>query len=127
MPTTISRLIVTAILLVLGFLFSTLSQASEHITADHIVDDFVTQWRIPAGDAVARTIVFPSTGNYNINWGDGMVEDVKVSINEGGISHTYDTADNYTVVVSNAINRFIPEESKDTSGSAPYFVSRFNE
>ncbi len=58
---------------------------------------FVTTWRVPAGD----TITFPGAGTYTIDWGDGRVDSAT-----GPIDHTYTTANDYTIIVSNGITRF---------------------
>ncbi|KAF3982198.1 MAG: BspA family leucine-rich repeat surface protein, partial [Methylococcales symbiont of Hymedesmia sp. n. MRB-2018] len=118
MPTTtiptISRLIVTTLLLLSVFLFSASAQASEHISVSHTADDFVTKWRIPDGDTAARTIIFPGTGNYEINWGDdddgnGVIDESEMVSNSdevGSISHIYRNSGDYTVVVSKVDTTF---------------------
>ena len=58
---------------------------------------FITTWRVPAND----TITFPGQGNYTIDWGDGRVDRAT-----GPIDHTYTTANDYTITVSNGITRF---------------------
>ncbi len=58
---------------------------------------FITTWRVSAGD----TITFPGQGNYIIDWGDGTVDRAT-----GPIDHTYTSANDYTITVSNGITRF---------------------
>jgi len=69
-------------------------------------DDFVTTWTVVAGD----TITIPvggAAGSYDIDWGDGS-SDTDVS---GDISHTYDTAGDYTVRISGDFTRISMADS----------------
>ncbi|ORU94421.1 MAG: hypothetical protein A6F72_08760, partial [Cycloclasticus sp. symbiont of Poecilosclerida sp. N] len=78
--------------------------------ADPDPDSFITQWRIPAGDATARTLTFPSEGLYNINWGDGSATE---AIKSNNPTHTYADAGDYKVIASNAITRFNLNDGED--------------
>lgn len=58
-PTIITYLIVTTMLLLSSFLFSTSSQASSH--------ESITEWQIPTSSDSARTLTFKGEGSYDIN------------------------------------------------------------
>ncbi|ORU91689.1 MAG: hypothetical protein A6F72_02815, partial [Cycloclasticus sp. symbiont of Poecilosclerida sp. N] len=85
-------------------LFGTNNARSLSINVENLTSsaNFVTKWRIPAGSNADRTLTFPSTGNYTINWGDGTTE----VITSNSPTHTYTTTGDYKVIASNNITRF---------------------
>ena len=68
-----------------------------------VTDRFITTWSLDAGD----TITFPGEGTYTIDWGDGTVDRAT-----GPIDHTYTTANDYTIAVSN-LTRFNLLDNED--------------
>ncbi len=67
---------------------------------------FVTTWRTTTSN---ESITIPASGTYTIDWGDGTIE-AGVS---GSRSHTYDSAGNHTVRISDGITRFQLGDSND--------------
>ena len=67
---------------------------------------FITTWTIPEGARTdeQRSITIPTTGNgynYTVNWGDSPAETTYT----GDATHTYATADTYTVVITGTFPR----------------------
>ncbi len=69
-------------------------------TVQDAATNFITTWEV-TGDEAGRRIVFPGSGSYTLDWGDGNSESAT-----GNISHTYADAGTYRVTVSNGITRF---------------------
>ena len=71
---------------------------------------FITTWRTTAGN---ERITIPthsgSTYNYNVDWGDGMVNFGYI----GNAAHTYTTAGNYTVSITGDFPRIYFDFGKD--------------
>lgn len=59
---------------------------------------FITRWNMLAGES----LVFPSLGNFRIDWGDGCVDIVTAATPV----HVYNKAGEYRVKVSNTITGF---------------------
>ncbi len=76
------------------------SQTLAILSSADSADDFITTWEV-TGDEAGRRIVFPGSGSYTIDWGDGHSEPAT-----GNISHTYADAGTYRVTASNGITRF---------------------
>ena len=72
--------------------------------------DFVTTWKVEAGDLDITIPTFGSGYNYNVDWGDSM-SDSGVT---GNMSHTYTTPGSYTVRIGGTFPRiFINNASGD--------------
>jgi len=73
------------------------------LARDKGVTGFVTTWETTTP---SETITLPlvSTGSYdfNVDWGDGSDDDI-TAYNQAEVTHTYATADTYTVTISGTI------------------------
>ena len=87
------------------------SQTVAILSSADSADDFITTWEV-TGDEAGRRIVFPGSGSYTIDWGDGHSEPAT-----GNISHTYADAGTYRVTASNGITRFNLWLDGDTDSS----------
>ncbi len=64
--------------------------------------EFITTWQTTTA---GETITIPTTGggySYNVNWGDGLTD---LTTYTGNASHTYTTANTYTVTITGTFNR----------------------
>ncbi|SMM98608.1 Chitinase [uncultured Candidatus Thioglobus sp.] len=91
------HLIAATLLLLSGSLFSVSAQADSH-------EYFVTEWNMNTAN-----FVFPGSGDYTINWGDGSATNVIGAIVNNINSyptHRYSPAGTYTITVSRGITQF---------------------
>ncbi len=70
---------------------------------------FITTWSIP-GDSLTLTIPVSTTGTYTVDWGDNIKEDITAN----QAVHTYDTAGNYTVKMTDDISQISFGEYSDS-------------
>ncbi len=79
--------------------------------AQQASDNFVTTWRVTAGD----TITFPGEGSYTIDWGDSTTtEQVSNATSLATFpQHLYTSAGDYTITVSAGITRFSLNDHDD--------------
>ena len=70
--------------------------------AEPSTDDFVTTWRVDAGDLGITIPTFTgATYDYAVDWGDSMLDTGQ----NGDVSHTYTDAGDYTVRISGIFPR----------------------
>ena len=94
--TELFRLALAIVALVLGV-------SGQPAQAQTDTDSFITTWSVPAGNDAARTITFPGSGTYDINWGDSTPTETSVT---GTQTHAYAAAGDYDISVANTITRF---------------------
>ena len=76
-------------------------------------DDFVTTWRVTAGQSITIPTYATETYHYTVNWGSGEAADTATYT--GNAVHTYADADDYEVRISGTFPRiyFNNEGDKD--------------
>ena len=75
--------------------------------------DFVTTWKVEAGDL---DITIPTTGtgyNYTVDWGDGTADTTHTDASNPSATHTYATADDYEVRISGTFPRIYINDAGD--------------
>ena len=87
-------------------------------------DDFVTTWRVTAGQA----ITIPTTGtgySYTVNWGSG--EEADTTVYTSDTSHAYTTAGDYEVRISGTFPRihFDKGASGDTNSNSIIAINQW--
>ncbi|MCG2590593.1 BspA family leucine-rich repeat surface protein, partial [Rhodohalobacter sulfatireducens] len=74
---------------------------------------FITTWEVEAGDLeiTIPTVVGPNSYDYDVDWGDGETDTGQT----GDASHTYDSADTYTVKITGTFPQiqFFDADDKD--------------
>ena len=106
---------------------SSIAQAQQEtpaVSAAADNDDFVTTWRVTAGQA----ITIPTTGtgySYTVNWGSG--EEADTTVYTSDTSHAYTTAGDYEVRISGTFPRihFDKGASGDTNSNSIIAINQW--
>ncbi|WP_025668029.1 BspA family leucine-rich repeat surface protein, partial [Aquimarina megaterium] len=80
------------------------------ITVENVVEPFITTWKTTeANEMITIGVTKELTYDYTIDWGDGTIEKNQTTLP----SHTYVTANTYTVKVSGKFPSISMNEGKD--------------
>ena len=83
----------------------TINDGGESPTCGINITDFVTTWKVEAGDL---DITIPTTGtgyNYTVDWGDSTADTTHTDASNTNATHTYATAADYEVRISGSFPR----------------------
>ncbi len=123
----LSRFFAATLFALLFIAQSSIAQAQQEtpaVSAAADDDDFVTTWRVTAGQA----ITIPTTGtgySYTVNWGSG--EEADTTVYTSDTSHAYTTAGDYEVRISGTFPRihFDQDADGDTNSNSIIAINQW--